>query len=573
MKKRILAAVLLVCMLLSVSSCAKKPTLSSIYDEAWLEQVEEASPPHTHVEELNEFEGMSCERLTDSVVHFYKTVTETNPQYPDEVITYKKYIIYNYVTNKILLEGDDRPDTEKRWKSCNGSYAYDNALEGEVFWVTYYDEFMPLDPYSTVLYDANGQELATVRRTVTPNIYANRITFDSRVFVPDRYGNINEVKASDGEFSTLTADVQVGDLYYDQDNSGITAYDREGKYLNSYTYRYRPTVFVDYTRGDEYFSSDYVAYETIVLPPTFIIPEDLPTVVFLNNGNLLIQYQLLENAEATSYTYLDENENKITLKTYLWDPVSAREKEIDFDYFIERGFCRANPAYAEDIACYHTDIENVVTLLPIVDKRLIETECEVWSVSDKGKLQTRLNSLVPNQSDHQLRVVAPGRYLLENDMGHRFLLDEYGNILAELTEATQTKSFLIWNGGIYDYNLNLLYDFGAKGMTLTRVFDYSVILQNEDGDYLYANGECHALPANGTPFFENHTFKGGYIVWQENGTKMTSRIYNDRGDLLYEGDGYIYSNFLKYDQVDGYALLQDFYGHYYRVTRDTPPEK
>lgn len=554
---KICALILLGAFLCALFSCSgKKETLTSIYDEVWLEQVE-GSSSYTAVRELDKFEGMKNHQiLSDSIVHFYQDILMSVPGVTDTVRYHRKHVIYNFVTDKVLLEMDGTVGG-LTIDSCSGSYL-NSVGDAEVFWVYYnvnnykagdYKYETTTEPIPSVattmtrLYDVDGNLLAEEAGTVTPYLYSysGRIQFGSHVFYVDQDGNLKE--SGNQAFDVLTASAQVGEFYYDKSQYGITAYDQDGNYFNSYTYR----------------------HESDLLNSSGIYKSS-PNVFFLNNGNLLIQYSLRENKKATSYTYLDGKGNKYTLKTYLWDPVSGREKELELDCYIREVLARCNPDDEKEMERYHVNIENVASVVRIVDRRPVdvETMVEIWSVSNEGELEARLNDLVPAQSGNPLRVVAPGRYVLTNALGHQFLLDEYGEIMADLSGGTLKESFFIWNEKIYDYDLNVKYDFGNAKRLLAKAYDHCALLHDSKGYYLYVDGKLQTLPLDVTSADYFNTLQDGFVAYRDRGAQFSAQIYNDRGEMIFE----TYDNKLVTvgAEVDGCVLLTDSNGNYYRIS-------
>lgn len=498
MKKRLLAATLLICMLCSVASCAGSGSINSVYDLKNLEYTP-ATPAYSAMSELKQFEGYEFQVLGDApVVHFYKG---------------NDHQFYNFQTDRVVLSFS----SGNSFLNCNGG-ELDGG--GAYFWVS----TSASDGQQTTLYDPDGKVIATSGDSVAPQAVKDALLMNGVCYRANKYGELEEDGYVPLFYSFNKVSHVTEDYYYETGSAGVTVYNRDFEHVNSYTF----------------------------------VHSDV-TYVVLENGNLLVQYRLREPDDAKKYDYVDSNGDKMSLQTLIWKPKSGKTKEIKLDLALLGGYGRdlhGNLSLNNGDALDES-IKNVVVGYEIEEKRLI-SDTVVYSLSNAGKLKKQLNNTIPSQSTSLLRAVSYDRYLVSTDMGVNLLLDKRGEILCNLpTSNSWGETYIFFNNCFYDYDMNLLLDLGDKVPENAKAYAGCYTFQYQSIIYLYKDGVLTEMgKLRDHAEFYAHT--AGFIVFSGSGNDAGCSFYNVNGEeitRLSDGSYYRESTYLPMGEGVGFLRV------------------
>lgn len=426
--------------------------------------------------------------------------------------------VYNAAQNKVVFKTTRLLDsTTVNLYAPDGRTAY--------FTVQTTDTSDSALPQKTTLYDAAGQEIASVDglETATRNFdivffgkKAYRLGDDSATATLTEITAYSPLKATLPAISAATADYyycfNVAPMWggaannvhiYNKDLSLVSVYSVEGA------------------------------------------PNSAASMV-LNSGKVLFQaaYQLLPTDE--NVTYYDGTDN-YRLKTVLIDPKTGDGKEIDSEFVLafgaSLGVDLGNGA-EEDDGSLNKKIRNLAFISPISDGWLLTgaTDRMIVALDGNGKMIGRVDATVANQqAGGFFEEIRTGYFGVPLANGGVLLLNEKGKTIGEVSGADDLKySYIIAGGKFYDYDLKELYDYEAAGYDLEDAFEHCAILtkENGNGDTEYFRWEDGTV----TPLITgtetaNHTYgrllDGIYMISDTTELlKPVVKYYNDRGDLI-----------------------------------------
>ena len=239
---------------------------------------------------------------------------------------------------------------------------------------------------------------------------------------------------------------------------------------------------------------------TMYMLPSYVAGDTENIGFVLSNGNVLIQYYVAADIMAEEYTFLMDFEyggtpGKYNLYSFLLDAENGKIKELDLDFIVmDVEFKRAN----DDNWFYNEKVENVAYVIYVEDQRINFTPYaqKLASLSNKGQIK---GVIEPIDNMLNLNQVATNRWIATNLAGQAFLLNEKGEVLGEVTKAsnaTKKADFFILNEKIYDWDLNVKYDMAENKIDDYEVMSHGVLMINEDDEILlYANGTVTTLVA------------------------------------------------------------------------------
>ena len=320
------------------------------------------------------------------------------------------------------------------------------------------------------LRDAKGTEFATSNsKTATVVELLDLIRFDGKVYRIAKDGTI--AYAFDlNDFAAMPAVTQkVGDYYYKVN----VLEEEEGLVIANAISVYNSNL-------------ELVAHHTAHSEVSYT------TYHILNNGNVLFQY-MLEESDTTEDYDLKMDGGYVTVQSYLINVETGKVKELNLDFAIWGINARQSDA---DQWIYDEKVENLAIVTYFEDERMdySATAKKLVSLSNKGKVNGEVN-LIDNQAPEMPKLVANNRWIVSDLAGNKFLLNEEGEVMANVTAMTNyNASFIMLNGKIYDWDLNVKYDMAENDVTVKAILDHGVLMTNDDGETLiYANGEVKTL--------------------------------------------------------------------------------
>ncbi len=376
-----------------------------------------------------------------------------------------------------------------------------------------------------------------------------------------------------GEYAVTFHDLD-NDGANDYIKVGTVAYKKEGSaFAESFDFKDRAkTDFSGIYVGDKIIEQGQHGIYTYNADLTLAHYYELPgyemyyTVVALDSGNYLVQYQYLVDSHAkekeydfydTQYTGSGILEMKGKIVTEFVNTKKDKVKEIDCDY-IFNSYERASALENRDV---NTDgnAALIYTNSKIVDKRIATLENTVTlTVSEKGKIK-EMDTLIDNQKMGQGKEVQKvfGYYYVEDVSDQGYLVDKKGEVKMAVKYGAgvyYNDKFAVYNDKVYNSSLTEMTLPGEEYSVFGLMTDYVVLEKDttSGNEYYKWDGSSLTSIASATERFEK--WNKGYKKTVSGDTSDTYYYYNAAGtelanstfDLTYaanntEGTAYLYS--------------------------------
>ncbi len=258
----------------------------------------------------------------------------------------------------------------------------------------------------------------------------------------------------------------------------------------------------------------------------------------LANGNVLVQYNVLQDAMAKKYTYLSDGE-KYNLYSFLIEAKNGKVKELDLNYRIGtlmNGYIAEEHGIGEKV-------ENVAFAYPIKDQRIDRSElaAKVLSIKNNGRvagvLEVPVQGAVLNDG-YGFWGIGDNRWEFTTLDERKVIVDETGAIIGEgFNISTRGTRYFVVNDRIYDWSLDIRYDLTEENDSLLHVMSHSVLFKTQKGETkLYANGEVKTVISEAESKENKRTLRtlcgGAYMIIDVTSLETKYEIYNDLGELL-----------------------------------------
>ena len=316
-------------------------------------------------------------------------------------------------------------------------------------------------------------------------------------------------------------------------------------------------------------------------------------VNLLNNGNVLVQYLMLEDEYATEYTFLGEDGDKYTLVTYCVNVRSNTTETIDVDHIYMYVFARDSKdgIFSSNVDIWNMvglnrSLENVALYIAIENKRIAMSDdfgindAVGVALSNNGTVERTLDNIISNQSFLAARINEK-HWLVGNKVEQVFLINDRGENLGEVTnimdEGYYYSDYLLYDGKIYDWDLNVKLDLDTLNLDYVEFCTpKGVVFWNEDGALLMAmpDGNVKTLitkEASDSQYIEEYyyTNEGYFVILDESvigNTKAT--FYNAAGDAIYTAEYFYDSYDYHYAESNNNVLieLETYKDGYYKTT-------
>ncbi len=281
----------------------------------------------------------------------------------------------------------------------------------------------------------------------------------------------------------------------------------------------------------------------------------------LNNGNVLIQYSVLCDPYAQSYTYLLSNQ-KYKLVTLLFDAQKGGCKKLDCSWFLEdvqRKNDRTSRSYFEENGISY-ELSNILTAYASKDKQIDQARAYMFTLDNDGKIKQSIDGYVSGTVS-SMSLVAQNRWLVKNTAGHSYLLDQTGTVLGECSAANRSSvGVLSWSNTLYDWDLNKLADLKEYGTSVALLHRGALVTKE--------NGEATLWTKQGVkPLIDKEQAKTksvracgafGYAVMETSEQLSNARLialYNDQGELLFSDENSTIVHFVVRYSDNACALL------------------
>lgn len=386
-----------------------------------------------------------------------------------------KYAVLNYETGKVVFT--IKQESEDSEIITSASFDGDYYGNGYVALIveTITDNSDDKVKYTTNIYDENGTKIATADKDADPVQLNNKyMEFDGKVYIYE-----------DDKF-TFAFDAGLGDI---PDFDYLT---------KDYAYEFGSYEFFVYDRNF-----------TIVAGYEAPSNADNSDFFVLNNGNVLIQNEILLPDDATDYQIFVDGE-KYNLESFIFDVKTGAKTAVALDFIVEyviNEYVYSGYDY-EEMGVDFSALANVITIRKIENKAPARSE-EYRNYSNDMKLLNYLGREIPMQYG-MAEPIAENRYMVYDKSGKEYLIDDNNKIIGEISNASfnsDTKQFSC-NGKYYDLDLK-----EVDGIDMTEYeicsnnsyLDYKIYRKNTGTDtepsynyYIYRNGEMKKLAISGT---------------------------------------------------------------------------
>ena len=542
-----LACALLVCVMM-LSSCVSFGSLAfkKVFDASQQTKTDEAYAKSDVAVGLANMDVVST---ANQLALFSKTTVSNE-------ISTTKYVVYNMDTGALVYEGTTSTTNNLEIKL--------SALADGAFFTVVNTSWridssnvkLGRDSVNTALYDAAGVKLAETYRSVEAKTVHDLIQFDGKCYRIDS-SNAIAYAFDYSDLKQLPSIVAATEKYYFADNdNGISVY----------------------TKSLELKSSMNL--------PSYA---EISVMVPLDEKKVLVQYTVEEEENAKKYDYIaektvsisgaDDSEysveklQKYSLYTCVFNGNTGKFKKVDLDYVIEECYCEADYTFAED---WHNDLginkkcTNVVGLYPVEDQRINYDDYSiVWGSFDTNGKFKPLNNISDAPMLYTPYLAYANRWAIYDAEGREFIVDAKGKVVGETTNAYYRDTYIYAEGKMYDYDLNLIYDYSKDNLVVENALDECVLFRNIDNELvLYSvagTGTLIKKDAKRTLF----VCERDYFIIKDfsSSTKVTYEIYNGEGILINTVDASIEIAALSAEEVfnvahknDGKLLLKTVVG-------------
>ena len=371
------------------------------------------------------------------------------------------YMLFNMKTGTVVYSVTESAAVDVNINLANtDNYGVDYAVVILTTWVLDGDN-NHTNEYSYVvsLRDAAGTEFATATRmTGLPETRWDLLRFEGKCYRVDKEGKFTLV-GDYSDFAPLPNIVAETEKYYYAINAGtVIVYD---KALAIVSYYNMPT------------------YANVAASQAFALDAE----------KVLLQYTVEEDPFTDDYDiYNPVNDSKQTLHTFVLS-ANGKAKEIRCDYEIFDGGILDDEA--RDQSGLKDSFVNYAIVYPVEDQRVNRSNtARKWATVDKnGKIkEIKSPTLVPFNA---FNFVATNRWVFNTADGRAYLVNEKAEVIGEVTGANlgNGRSYFTANGKVYDYDLNVTFDYTAANLTIFRRLNHGIIFRNDDNErILVVNG-------------------------------------------------------------------------------------
>ena len=350
---------------------------------------------------------------------------------------------------------------------------------------------------TTTLYSAKGERIAAADGRMDVEVIEDLIVFDGRCYRAAEDGSILYAfdRTSIGELPSI--EEKYNGMYYELNEEYIAVYDDKLNFVSKY-------------RLPKHLEDDIVGGCSAVLP----------------DGNVFLQYIYETDPYSDDYTLYHDGE-KLVVETEIIDAKSGSAKKIDCDYvFDDLGSLFETKKWGKDKG---VDLEKLWVIgeaFTIEDRRLA-SYCGV-SIG-KGGDMTELGCINGNTIEN-ISLWSQNRWIVYTE-DDKYLVDETGRVIDNVTGAISYGKFLLKDGKLYDATLSVAYDCDENNCTVKTAVGDAVLLQDDDGRLLLCKGIGETVVLTEKDSREYYAGGGGYgFIALQNGE--TVELYDAQGRLV-----------------------------------------
>lgn len=417
---------------------------------------------------------------------------------------YTKYIVYNLATGAVVYTVTETKTTQVQIQlgECN-----------DAAYFTVYTATFTLDENQEVDYSKDpdvvadlyagkdGAKIATAARMVQVEKAYDLLRFDGKCYRAAEDGTIAYAFDYSAMADMPEIDTATENYYYALGGEEFAIYDKN------------------------------LAQVAYYAAPSYV---DIEGYILLDNDKVFLQGFWSADPYTEDYDVLSYDGEKLNMLTALLDGKKGEIKEIECDYAVMDGYTDKEDLEEE---CFNAEkLANLVWILPIENKRMNDSRSAVKmaTVTEKGKIKI-LEDVTPFPT-LEIECAGANRWIAEDADRRDFLINEKAEILGEITNRTdRNESYILADGKLYDYSLNMVYDYEAAKLSVKKVLDESILFTDKDGALIsYANGAATTLIAKEallTRNYVNSMSGSDYYVISDSTDPAAIKyeIYNEAG--------------------------------------------
>ena len=379
---------------------------------------------------------------------------------------YDIHVVYNLLKNEVVFT-----QTEGRTTNCEVTVSSVNDCAYFVVTLSTcsekngYADWSETD-YKTTLYDASGNEKATVSKDIEASKNNSFLVFDETYFEVDKETGINKLFEKSPLGKTPSIDLVCGDYYIATEDDIVIVYDKQMKIVSSYVL----PGYAEQTGGG-----------------------------VLSDEKLIFQYTVEVDPENNKYDIFEDGE-KYDVYTVVFNVKNGKAKEIKCKYIIEYvGYLDGD--LGDDVheqMGINDKLNAIGFVYPIVDQRIDDSIGYIASFDKNGKV--KLFDKFEGLDVTGIKLVNTNRWAVNTTAGVTYLVNEKFEVIGDVTEVNffydagdvYNDKYIAAGGKLYDYNLNEVFDFDAEDLDVVTMLSSSVIFKDSNDYYLY-NGELTQL--------------------------------------------------------------------------------
>ena len=470
MKKIILAALCLLCVIMTLTACQAKPSLKNLYEGKYVNTKKVVSSA----------EGLTIETLKGNGKGFLLTQDGEN------------YAVYDTVAGKTVYENSyDEDDYTVQFS------AYE--VEGARVFCIQVETKGDDKKYISELYDADGTKIASAEgrnAMKVPATNCDLLSYNDVIYhcVKNKLEKRADVATLGNHFADL--EKKVGKYYYASSATGFSIYDEDCVFYDIYTF------------------------------PQADVSRAFP----LKNGNVLIQVEDRLPSDADSYDYFDGKDKK-NIETYLYKVNSRQTVKLSIKYIFYAVTCiteeNLRDMKEQQGISLRSSIENIAVVARIKNRLLERTETMV--LTNGGAFRYDISKMYRG-STNMPEAVAENLFRYTTDDGQTFYVDQRGKLVRDISTVDDvSENYIVADGKLYTDEYKLLYYFKDSGLSAVKLYDDGLILKTNSGVYYRATAEsCDPIEhiAKGNVV----RFEDAYYTVTDSGGKTA--IYAPDGTLI-----------------------------------------
>lgn len=500
MKKVIRLACLLICVILFCTSCAQQMSFKKFYANY---EYENSYPLITSkFTELTALDGMAFESATDSEILVFEHRSENSDE---ETVVQTKF--YNAKTASFIISLKE--ESVVNYKSFS---VYGNTFIAIVEKTVTDDGETKTTTYKTNVYNSKGEIVATMddyaELSLAFTVSGDLFRFDGKIYRVAKDGAVTLVTDSPFFGSIPSFDFRTESFYYDiaSDFDSVCVYDKD-----------LVSVF--------YWELPYEADES--------------SITFLSENRILVQMlDKVPEGEKDYDIYDAESDTRYKLTSMIVNTKNGNEKTVKLDYLVEYRIYSKDIVTTDDTTDFlPKKVKNLFYVTMIENKKVLTSSEATKLVSLDGKNASILIDAVSNL-DSLPMPIAEDRYLYTADSGESFIMDSTGKIIGKINSsvynnAQKNEKYIVLNGKIYNYNLEMVYDCEANDMTVAFMLGNSIILKKTDDSTYYLYSEEGVLTSKIKDFYSAasyssySSYKQLYVAYDDEENEYT--FYNEKG--------------------------------------------